>query len=78
MYVVISKVILHLHCLHYSCEAEAAVMLMNAGADVNAKTEKGVTALMIAAAKGHVDVLKVLSQCPTKELWHQVYNTTTN
>jgi ankyrin repeat protein len=51
---------------------------MNAGADVNAKTEKGVTALMIAAAKGHVDVLKVLSQCPTKELWHQVYNTTTN
>ena len=47
-------------------------MLMNAGADVNAKTEKGVTALIIAAAKGHVDVLKVLSQHPKTELWHQV------
>ena len=47
-------------------------MLMNAGADVNAKSEKGVTALMIAAVKGHVEALRILSQCPTLELWHQV------
>src|SRR5215813_9891511 len=41
-------------------DAAAVEALLAKGADVNAKTEYGATALHFAADKGHVEVVKVL------------------
>ena len=41
-------------------DAAAVRTLLANGADVNAKTSKGETALMLASAKGHLDVVKAL------------------
>src|SRR5262245_9084828 len=41
-------------------DAKAAEMLLAKGADVNAKTTYGATALTFAAEKGHVEVVRLL------------------
>jgi outer membrane protein assembly factor BamB len=41
-------------------DADAVKLLLARGADVNAKSEYGVTALAFAADKGHLEVIKVL------------------
>ena len=43
-------------------DVDAVKMLLAGGADVNAKTDYGVTALAFAADKGHVEVVKMLIQ----------------
>jgi outer membrane protein assembly factor BamB len=47
-------------------DAAAVKALLAKGADVNAKTEYGVTPLALAADKGHVEVVKVLLQHKAK------------
>ena len=46
---------------------------MGRGADVNIKTEEGVTAMMWAASMGHVDIVKYLHQAGAniniKNMW---------
>src|SRR5947208_14345031 len=41
-------------------DAKAVKALLDKGADVNAKSEIGITALWIAATKGHRDVVELL------------------
>ena len=50
----------HLWAAAKKGDAKAVESLLGHGADVNAKTTYGVTALLYAAGKGHVDVVKVL------------------
>ena len=63
---------MHTYCCICSSEPGVAKLLMEAGADVNAKSGKAVTPIIVAAAKGHAEVLKLLAQHPKIELWHQV------
>jgi len=44
----------------FALSPEAAATLIRAGADVNAADDAGVTPLIRAAHRGHVDVVKVL------------------
>jgi hypothetical protein len=46
--------------LHYVSSADAASVLIRAGADVNAADATGTTPLMCAAFHGHVEVVKTL------------------
>ena len=41
--------------------------LLAAGADVNAKEKEGWTALMLAAEKGHTEIVQLLKQAGAKE-----------
>ena len=56
-----------------SNNAEAARLLTEAGANVNSRDCKGVTALAIASATGHCDVVKVLLDCRKVEINVQVW-----
>jgi len=58
----------------HSCrkEAEAATVLLDAGADPNSKSHDGNTAITIAAIKGNIDVLAVLAKHPKLDLSAQV------
>ena len=47
-------------------------LLLNAGANVNAKNGRGITPLMIAAAKGHQMVMKMLLKQPNIDPQQQV------
>jgi len=44
----------------YNGYTESVRYLLNAGADINAKDEDGVTALSYAADRGHMDIVKIL------------------
>ena len=46
--------------------------LLNAGANVNAKNNKGITPLMIAVAKGHPKVTKLFLKRPNIDPQQQV------
>lgn len=46
--------------------------LLNAGANVNVKNTKGMTPLMIAVAKGHKKITKVLLKQPSIDPQQQV------
>jgi ankyrin repeat protein len=51
--------------LHFAAttgSVDAARLLLQKGADVEAKSKSGVTALMIAATMGHTDVVRLLVQ----------------
>ena len=56
----------------YSDEDEFAKLLIDGGANVNSKNNKGATPLIIAAVKGHVSVLRVLANNHTIRLHEQV------
>lgn len=47
-------------------------ILLNAGANVNVKNNKGITPLMIAAAKGHQKVTKLFLKRPSIDPQQQV------
>lgn len=49
-----------------------ARILLDAGADVNSRDSRGVTALSIAAAVGHQDIMKVLAFYPGVDVNVQV------
>ncbi|XP_019848978.1 PREDICTED: E3 ubiquitin-protein ligase MIB2-like [Amphimedon queenslandica] len=49
-----------LHLCAYGDEEEAAQLLIDNGADVNARSKRGMTALNLSAIKGHTSILKVL------------------
>lgn len=55
-----------------SDEDEVAQLLVAANADVDSKNNKGATALIIAAVKGHHSVLRVLTHHPEVNLHEQV------
>ena len=55
-----------------SDEDEAAKLLMDAGANVNSRNQKGATPLIIAAVKGHYSVLRLLASHPSILLHEQV------
>ena len=57
-----------------SDQVEAAQFLLDAGASANSKNGAGETAVMVAAAKGGLNVLKVLVSHPTADLAAQVCN----
>ena len=52
----------------FSNQPEATKLLIDAGVDVNTKDVKENTALMIAGAVGHYDVLKLLANHPQTDL----------
>ena len=54
---------------------EIVEALLTAGANVNAKNNKGITPLMIAAAKGQQKVTKMLLKRPTIDPQQQVNQT---
>lgn len=47
--------------------ASIVTQLLQAGADVNAKTSEGATALSLAIAKNHVDIAAMLRLAGAKE-----------
>jgi ankyrin repeat protein len=47
--------------------AETVKALIDGGADVNAKTPKGVTASMYAASQGHTGIVEILKQAGARE-----------
>lgn len=53
-------------------EDEAATLLINKGAQVNAKNKGGATPINIAAIKGNVSALKVFVSHPDIDLSNQV------
>lgn len=55
-----------------SDEDEAAKLLIDRGAKVNATNKKGATPLIIAAVKGHYSVLRILANHPEIKLHEQV------
>jgi ankyrin repeat protein len=46
---------------------ETVKILIDAGADVNAKTQKGDTAMMLAAREGHTEIADMLKQAGARE-----------
>ena len=42
-------------------------ILLNRGAEVNEKTESGVTVLMVAKKGGHTEIVELLKQAGAKE-----------
>ena len=58
--------------IHHSDEDEAAQVLLDNGANVNARSRRGLTALNISAAKGNISVLKVLLKHPNIDIHVQV------
>ena len=59
-------------CIYCSDEDDVTQLLLAANADVNSKNNKGATALIIAAVKGHHSVLRVLTHHPAVNLNEQV------
>ena len=51
----------------YEGRTETVKTLIDAGADVNAKHNKGRTTLMVAAKKGHTEIMEILKQAGAKE-----------
>ena len=49
-------------------EEEAAKLLIENGADVNARSKRGLTPLNLSAIKGHTSTLKVLIGSPNIDL----------
>jgi len=48
-------------------QTETVRVLLDAGADVNAKTEMGVTALTIATQTGHPEIVELLQKAGAEE-----------
>ena len=61
--------------LSLSDEDEAAKILIDHGAGLNSTNKKGATPLIIAAAKGHHSVLRILANNPQTNLHMQVCST---
>ena len=57
---------------HYRDREEIVKLLLNAGANVNAKNKKGITPLMIAVAKGHQKAAMVFLKQPNIDPQQQV------
>lgn len=57
---------------------EIVEILLNAGANVNARNNKGVTPLMIAVAKGHQKVTKLFLKRPNIDPQQQVKTNVNN
>lgn len=68
----IVRTYLLLRSLPLSDEDVAAKILIDAGANLNAKNHKGATPMIIAAVKGHVSVLKLLANHPNIQMTEQV------
>ena len=58
--------------MQFSDEDEVAQLLVAENADVNSKNNKGATALIIAAVKGHHSVLRILANHPAVNLHEPV------
>lgn len=56
----------------FSDESESAKLLIEAGADINAKNHKGASPIIIAAVKGNQSVLRLLANNPNIKLNDQV------
>ena len=46
---------------------EAVEMLIDSGADINAKDSKGISAMMWAEAKGHTEIVNLLREKGAQE-----------
>ena len=58
--------------LFHSNNGAAAKLLIDAGANVNAKDASGNTPLSLAAALGHCNAVKALLDCPDTDINSQV------
>ncbi|MHC4620153.1 MAG: ankyrin repeat domain-containing protein [Planctomycetota bacterium] len=51
----------------YTGDPEMVTILLEKGADVNASTENGVTALLMARQNGHAEVVNLLEKAGAKD-----------
>ena len=58
--------------LHFSNQEQATEVLLDAGADVNCRDGVENTAIMVAGALGHYEVLRILANHPQIDLNAQV------
>ena len=72
MYMYECYCIIDYHCSLCSNHYEAAKILIEAGSDVNAKGETGLTPVHIAAALGYSRLLKLLLNTPSCKVDAQV------